>query len=75
MMIADNHKDVAIIDFGISSVHEGNNTVIVTQTGMTPVYSAPEAYKNLFLASKLGHPYIKSSFIYILHDYFLNTKS
>ena len=50
IMIADNHKDVAIIDFGISSVHEGNNTVIVTQTGMTPVYSAPEAYKNLFLA-------------------------
>lgn len=49
IMIADNHKDVAIIDFGISSVREDNNTIIVTRTGMTPEYSAPETFRNLFL--------------------------
>lgn len=48
IMIAENQKDVAIIDFGISSVREDGNTVIVTQTGMTPEYSAPETFKNLF---------------------------
>ena len=49
IMIADNQKDVAIIDFGISSVREEGNTVVVTRTGMTPEYSAPETFKNLFL--------------------------
>lgn len=49
IMIADNHNDVAIIDFGISSVREDGNTVVVTRTGMTPEYSAPEAHVNLFL--------------------------
>jgi predicted Ser/Thr protein kinase len=49
IMVADNHKDVAIIDFGISSVREDNNTVIVTKTGMTPEYSAPETFRSLFL--------------------------
>jgi serine/threonine protein kinase len=49
IMIADNQKDVAIIDFGISSAREDNNTVIVTKTGMTPEYSAPETFRNLFL--------------------------
>lgn len=49
IMLADNQKDVAIIDFGISSVREDGNTVVVTQTGMTPEYSAPETFKNLFL--------------------------
>lgn len=50
IMIADNHQDVAIIDFGISSVREDGNTVVVTRTGMTPEYSAPETFKNLFLS-------------------------
>jgi len=49
IMLNDNGKDVAIIDFGISSVREQGNTVIVTRTGMTPEYSAPETFKNLFL--------------------------
>lgn len=49
IMVADNHKDVAIIDFGISSVREENHTVVVTKTGMTPEYSAPETFRNLFL--------------------------
>lgn len=42
-------ETVSIIDFGISSFVEGNNTVLVTKTGMTPEYSAPETFKNLFL--------------------------
>ena len=50
IMLTDNGVDVAIIDFGISSVRESGNTVIVTQTGMTPEYSAPETFKNLFLS-------------------------
>lgn len=41
--------DVVLIDFGISSVVEGNNTIVSTKTGMTPEYSAPEALRNAFL--------------------------
>ena len=48
IMLADNQRDVAIIDFGISSVREDGTTVVITQTGMTPEYSAPETFKNLF---------------------------
>lgn len=43
----------AIIDFGISSVREDNNTIIVTKTGMTPEYSAPETFRNLFWKSQI----------------------
>lgn len=50
IMLTDNGKDVAIIDFGVSSIREDGNTVIVTRTGMTPEYSAPETFKNLFLS-------------------------
>jgi serine/threonine protein kinase len=49
IMLADNEKDVAIIDFGISSVKNDGNTVVVTKTGMTPEYSAPETFRNLYL--------------------------
>lgn len=49
IMLLDDNKGVAIIDFGISSVVENGNTVLVTKTGMTPEYSAPETFKNLFL--------------------------
>ena len=49
IMLCDNEKDVVIIDFGISSVKGGSNTVIVTKTGMTPEYSASETFRNLFL--------------------------
>lgn len=49
IMVGDNPGDVAIIDFGISSVREDNNTIVVTRTGMTPEYSAPETFRNLFL--------------------------
>ncbi len=49
IMLLDDNKGVAIIDFGISSVVSDENTVLVTKTGMTPEYSAPETFKNLFL--------------------------
>lgn len=49
IMLLDDNKSVAIIDFGISSVVEQGNTVLVTNTGMTPEYSAPETFRNLFL--------------------------
>lgn len=49
IMICDNGMDVSIIDFGISSVRNEGNTVLLTKTGMTPEYSAPETFRNLFL--------------------------
>lgn len=49
MMLSDDRRSVAIIDFGISSVVEQGNTVLVTKTGMTPEYSAPETFRGLFL--------------------------
>ncbi|MFA5659451.1 MAG: protein kinase, partial [Oscillospiraceae bacterium] len=49
IMLSDNGRDVAIIDFGISSVKSENSTVIVTKTGMTPEYSAPETFRSLYL--------------------------
>lgn len=50
IMMSDNGQDVSIIDFGISSLREDGNTVILTKTGMTPEYSAPETFKSLFLS-------------------------
>ena len=49
IMLRDYQKGVAIIDFGISSVVDKDNTVIVTQTGMTPTYSAPETFRGTYL--------------------------
>lgn len=49
LMMSDDGKSVAIIDFGISSVMSDSGTVLVTKTGMTPEYSAPETFKSLFL--------------------------
>ena len=49
IMLRDNNKGVALIDFGISSVVGKDNTVLVTQTGMTPAYSAPETFRGTYL--------------------------
>ena len=48
IMLNTDGETVSIIDFGISSAVEGNNTILVTKTGMTPEYSAPETFKNIF---------------------------
>ena len=49
IMMCDNEEDVVIIDFGIGSVKDGANTIIVTPTDIVPEYSAPETFWNLFL--------------------------
>ena len=49
IMYLNNYSGVALIDFGISSVVDEGNTVLVTKTGMTPEYSAPETFRGLFL--------------------------
>ena len=43
----DDGEHIVLIDFGISS-DAGNNTFVVTQTGMTPFYAAPEALQGIF---------------------------
>ena len=48
IMLNGDGETVSIIDFGISSAVEGNNTILITKTGMTPEYSAPETFKNIF---------------------------
>ena len=49
IMLNNDGKTVAITDFGISSMIDKDSTVLVTKTGMSPEYSAPETFKNLFL--------------------------
>ena len=43
----DTGEHVVLIDFGISS-DAGTNTLVVTETGMTPIYAAPEAIQGIF---------------------------
>lgn len=47
MIPDDNGQHIVLIDFGISS-DAGKNTFVVTQTGMTPFYAAPEAMQGIF---------------------------
>lgn len=49
VMLTENARELAIIDFGISSFREEGKTVLVTKTGLTPDYSAPETFHGLFL--------------------------
>lgn len=48
IMLNNDGETVSIIDFGISSAVDSGNTLLVTKTGMTPEYSAPETFKNIF---------------------------
>ena len=43
----DAGEHIVLIDFGIST-NTGKNTFVVTQTGMTPFYAAPEAMQGIF---------------------------
>ncbi|WP_274968800.1 protein kinase domain-containing protein [Succinimonas amylolytica] len=43
----DSGEHIVLIDFGISS-DAGKNTFVVTHTGMTPFYAAPEAMQGIF---------------------------
>ncbi|MBQ9008488.1 MAG: protein kinase [Clostridia bacterium] len=49
IMLNDDGRSVSIIDFGISSVRQNGASFLVTQTGRTPIYSAPETAGDLFL--------------------------
>ncbi len=49
IMLSDNGRDISIIDFGISSMRENGNTLVLTKTGFTPDYTAHEAFNGLFL--------------------------
>lgn len=49
IMVDSANSTVAIIDFGISSIRDEGVTMIVTNTGLTPIYSAPETFRNVFL--------------------------
>jgi len=48
LMLNDDGMTISIIDFGISSAVEDGQTILVTKTGMTPEYSAPETFRNIF---------------------------
>lgn len=48
LMQADDGR-IVLIDFGISSTVDENSTVLITKTGMTPEYSAPETFRKVYL--------------------------
>lgn len=48
IMLADDGESVAIIDFGVSTTVDESVTVVVTESGMTPEYSAPETFRKLY---------------------------
>ena len=47
LMLDNSGKRVVIIDFGIST-DTGGKTFVVTRTGMTPLYAAPEALQGVY---------------------------
>ncbi len=49
LMFSDDRSRVLITDFGISSLTRQNQSVIVTSTGLSPEYAAPETFSSIFL--------------------------
>lgn len=49
LMISDGGERIEVIDFGISSVKNDGQSLLITRTGMSPEYSAPETFSNVFL--------------------------
>ncbi len=49
LMISDDGERILIIDFGISSKTGDGQSVLITRTGLSPEYSAPETFNNVFL--------------------------
>lgn len=49
VMLRTEQYDIALIDFGISSLLESDATVLLTQTGLTPQYAAPETMQGMFM--------------------------
>ena len=48
-MISNDGKHVHIIDFGISSAKDDGVSVLITKTGMSPEYCAPETFNNVWV--------------------------
>ena len=49
-VMVDDDGNLVVIDFGLSSVTDKDRTVLITKTGMTPTYLAPEAFHNTYTA-------------------------
>ncbi len=49
LMLSDDMSRILITDFGISSLAGDGQSIVVTGTGMSPEYSAPETFSNIFL--------------------------
>ena len=49
IMMLNDSSEVAVIDFGVSSIMNDGLTVKLTRSGLTPDYSAPEALHDAFL--------------------------
>ena len=49
LMISNDGKHVHIIDFGISSAKDDGVSVLITKTGMSPEYCAPETFNNVWV--------------------------
>ena len=49
IMLNSDERTVSIIDFGISSILEEGQGFLITRTGLTPEYSAPEMFRNITL--------------------------
>ena len=48
IMMGGDGETVSIIDFGISSAAEGRGEILMAKTGMSPEYSAPETFRDLY---------------------------
>ena len=48
IMMLSNGKDVALIDFGISSVMDSGASMIITKSGWTLAYASPEALRGAY---------------------------
>ncbi|WP_051621916.1 protein kinase [Ruminobacter sp. RM87] len=49
LVISNDGKHVHIIDFGISSAKDDGVSVLITKTGMSPEYCAPETFNNVWV--------------------------
>ena len=49
LMISNDGKHIHIIDFGISSAKDDGVSILITKTGMSPEYCAPETFNNVWV--------------------------
>lgn len=49
LMVSDDGSHIHIIDFGISSTMADNISILITRTGMSPEYCAPENFHNIWV--------------------------